>query len=60
LNEIFKIDVDMKWWKLVWVATLILWIGYLIYIYFDNRLSWELILTGIIIVGSGLPFLNKK
>lgn len=46
----FLLNLVMEWWRVVYVATVTLYLGYLIYSFFDNSLSWNVIPTGIVLL----------
>ena len=50
----------MEWWKVVYVATVTLYLGYLIFSFFDNSLSWNVIPTGIVSSFFILAYLQEK
>ena len=56
----FLLNLVMEWWRIVYVATLILYLGYLIYSFFNNSLSWNVIPTGIVLVSLFWLIYKKK
>jgi hypothetical protein len=50
----------MEWWRVVYVATVTLYLGYLIYSFFGNSLSWNVIPTGIVLLSLFWLIYKKK
>tara|TARA_B100001741_G_scaffold277463_1_gene248880 strand:- start:581 stop:733 length:153 start_codon:yes stop_codon:yes gene_type:complete len=50
----------MKYLKWLWIATIVLFIGYFINVYLEKGFDSVLFASGIAILFSGIGFLNKK
>jgi hypothetical protein len=50
----------MKYIKLLWLIALTVFVVYFIKEWLENGFDFDLFLTGIAILGSGVGFLNKK
>jgi len=50
----------MEWWRLLYFIALLTFIGYLIYLCFNEGLSWSLVPTIVMLVTVGLFIYLKK
>jgi len=56
----FLLNLVMEWWRIVYVATVIFYLGYSIYLFFNNSLSWNVIPTGIVLLSLFWLIYKKK
>jgi len=50
----------MEWWRLLYFSAVLTFIGYLIYLCFNQGLSWGLLPTSIMLITIGLFIYSKK
>ena len=56
----FFVNLNMKYIKWLWIAALIIFIGYFINDYLESGFNSQLFAVGIGLAASGVGFLNKK
>ncbi len=50
----------MEWWRLLYFSAVLTFIGYFIYLLFNEGLSWDLLPTAIMLIAVGLIIYVKK
>ena len=56
----FFVNLNMKYIKWLWIAALIIFIGYFINDYLESGFNSQLFAVGVGLAASGVGFLNKK
>ena len=60
LNHEVFVDLNVKYVKWLWIAALIIFIGYFINDYLESGFNSQLFAVGVGLAASGVGFLKKK